>query len=563
LLFGIGVVFGMLSLLMAGRFPGGAASAGRAPLFRLDSHLLAPLQDSRFLRYLAVLGLVTLAIGPILSFLPIFMKEKVGLDPGSIVLLQTGSLIGSLLSSYFWGWLADRYGSKPISMTGLLMTGGLPVLWLLMPRSSPLSFAVGLSISFVQGIASSGWSIGSGRLLFVSIVSGENRTEYLSHYNAWTGLLSGIGSIAGGVLLQSFAGLHASLFRLPIDAYAILFSIGVLAIIVCAALLYSLQTQREAGFRQFAGMFFHGNALMAIGSMVRFYYAKQEADVVAATQRLASARSPLTVEELIGLLNDPRFYVRFEAIVSMTRQGPDDRLIAALEDVLRAPDPALSTMAAWALARFGRGKAAPALRQALVGSPYRSVQIQAARALASMSDHSIVPWLEQHIDSPDWGIRIASASSLGKLGATQDTPALLALLHESPPPSRKEAALALGRLMGAEVRYIELTRAMDEDRNTALAQEMESIRTRIRRPGLDRAALSQLLQQARDGSSRGDWATAVGPLLAAMALVAAAPIPAHYRQVLEECARRIAELGAGRPEYLVLAVLALERCTGR
>ncbi len=46
-------------------------------------------------------------------------------------------MIGSLLSSYFWGWLADRYGSKPIALNGLLMTLLLPILWAIMPRGSP------------------------------------------------------------------------------------------------------------------------------------------------------------------------------------------------------------------------------------------------------------------------------------------------------------------------------------------------------------------------------------------------------------------------------------------
>jgi hypothetical protein len=47
------------------------------------------------------LGMTTLAVGPVYSFLSIFMKEKVGLVPGSIVFLSTGAMIGRLLSSYF------------------------------------------------------------------------------------------------------------------------------------------------------------------------------------------------------------------------------------------------------------------------------------------------------------------------------------------------------------------------------------------------------------------------------------------------------------------------------
>jgi MFS family permease len=99
LLFGIGVLFGMISIFMSSRFPGGRSFSRSTAVFRIDSRVLQPLKDSRFVRYLVVLGLITLAVGPVYSFLPLFMRQKVGLDNGSVVFLQTGSLIGSLLSS--------------------------------------------------------------------------------------------------------------------------------------------------------------------------------------------------------------------------------------------------------------------------------------------------------------------------------------------------------------------------------------------------------------------------------------------------------------------------------
>ena len=42
---------------------------------------------------------------------------------------------------------------------------------------------------------------------------------------------------------------------------------------------------------EFAGLFFHGNPLMAISSMIGFYYAREETDVLTATERLGRARA--------------------------------------------------------------------------------------------------------------------------------------------------------------------------------------------------------------------------------------------------------------------------------
>ena len=561
LLFGIGVVFGLVSIFLAFHWPGGKPSQRRISLFWIDKKVFTPLRDARFLRYIVILGLVTLSIGPVFSFLPIFMQEKVGLNPGNIVFLQTGSMIGSLLSSLFWGWLADRYGSKPISLTGLLMMTLLPLLWYLMPRGSALSLSAALMISFLQGIASTGWGIGSGRLLFVSIVSSENKTEYLAQYNAWTGILSGAGSILGGSLLQSLSSLHTRLFGLAIDAYSVLFGIGFLMTLASVALLYSLRTKQEAGLGEFAGLFFHGNPVMAISSMIRFYYAREESDVLSATQQLGMTRSPLTVEELINSLNDPRFYVRFEAMVSITRHSANDRLMEALIEVMEGPDPSLSVMAVWALGRMGNKKALAALQQAFRTSKYRSVQAHAARALGTLEDRDRIPFLvEQVQNNPDLGIKVACASSLGKLSVIESTPDLLHILYlDSYPQSRREMGLALARLLEAESKYIELIRRLDEDPGTALAQELDLIRGSLSKKATEQEDLLSSLTTARDQFAQGQLENGFQHLLAVIDLFPSEALPIHCQQILAECGLRMQEFRQSRMEYVILAILTMEK----
>ena len=563
LLFGIGVAFGLFSLYLASHFPGGAPSKSKISVFRFDTKVFTPLRDSRFIRYLMALGLTTLAVGPIFSFLPIFMKERVGLNEGNIVFLQTGGLIGSLLSSYFWGWLADRYGSKPIALSGLLMIMCLPLLWFIMPRASVLSLPSALAISLFQGIASTGWGIGSGRLLFVSIVSGENKAEYLSQYNAWMGVLSGAGSILAGNLLQYFSSLQTRIFNLSIDSYSVLFGIGFLLSLASVILLSSLRTTREAGLGEFAGLFFHGNPLSAISSVIRFYYAREEADVLAATQRLGTTRSPLTVEELINSLNDPRFYVRFEAMVSITRHSADERLIQALVDVMEGPDPALSVIAAWALGRVGSITAIPALQKAFSHSKYRSVRAHAARALGTLGDtESISSLMEQAQSNPDLGLRAACASSLGKLRVTEATPDLLHILYiDSYPQSRREMGLSLARLLDAERKYIELTRKLDEDPGTALAQEMDTLSSILSKRYAENLNMVSNLIDARDQFAVGNLQLGFAHLSDTMDLVLSEKIELHCKQILRECSLHIREFGQNRLEYPILSVIVLAVCT--
>src|SRR5690606_36815605 len=100
ILFAAGILFGFLSVwastFMSGGAPEPAPEAGRRDLG-------TALRDGDLRRYLIGLALITLGTVPLTSFMPLFMQEAVGLSAGSVVLLQMGTLLGKLTSSYLWG----------------------------------------------------------------------------------------------------------------------------------------------------------------------------------------------------------------------------------------------------------------------------------------------------------------------------------------------------------------------------------------------------------------------------------------------------------------------------
>jgi HEAT repeat protein len=234
----------------------------------------------------------------------------------------------------------------------------------------------------------------------------------------------------------------------------------------------------------------------------------------------------------------------------------------ALVGVMEAPEPALAMMAAWALGRLANVEAIPALRRTLQTSRFHSVQIQASRALARFGDRQLIPWLKEHIhDSSDLGLQTASASGLGKLHVVEATPDLLSLLYAAPEPgSRREAGLALARLLGSEARYIQLLRTFADDMGTALALEMDTIRTRLNRSLMQKHDVARQLMTARDTFAGGALEPGLDAFLRVADTVASSGLRVHCRQILTECSTRIREFGPGRAEYVVLAVLVLERC---
>jgi MFS family permease len=550
LLLGTGVFFGFLSVWAYSYIPGGAPQRGAEQKGGRD--LRTAVVDRSFRNYLLAIALMTLATTPMTSFLPLFMREQVGLPDSQVILLQNGTLVGSLVSVYLWGWAADRYGSTPVMLSGLLMRVFLPVFWLLMPHNSPYSLAAALAIALFQGVANIGWAIGSARLLFVRIVPPARKTDYMALYYAWIGVAGGLSQLAGGWLLDATQGLSLTLLFVQINPYTPLFLLGLVLPLLSLLFFRGVQRDSTVSLGTFAGFMLRGNPFMAVESMIRYHLARDEEAAVRMTERLGQAKSLLTSEELLEALADPRFNVRFEAIVAIGRTRPDEQLIGALTRVLHSSDPALSVMAAWALGRMRDERARAPLLTAL-DSPFRSIQAHSARALGALGDVAVIPLLLTRLEAEtDHGLRIAYASALGQLQATEATGPLLHLLAvEEEEIVRLELALALARLIGEEHYFIQLTRQVKADPGTVLSQAVTAVAKKWPMVEEETAVAAALALSQNDLA--GGLAQ-FGQFLAGLPLDQLAEATGL---VLAACGQRIGEGENGRLEYVVLALHAL------
>ncbi|MBI1297411.1 MFS transporter [bacterium] len=559
LLIGFGVISGFISVWLSAYIPGGAPEPARVSE-KQHRDLTVALRDPSFLRYLFGVAILTLATVPLASFVPLFMQEEVGLAQSSIVLLQIGTLAGGLLSSYMWGWVADRYGSKPIMLWGLLLRLSLPLLWLGMPQNSEVSLYFAAGIALFQGIADMGWGIGSARLLYVSVVPTEKRSDYMALYNAWTGIAGGISQIVGGQILAFTLalGLSGQFWIFEINAYFPLFALGIVLPLLSIVIMNSIRAEETLGIGEFAGIFFRGNPFLAMTSMIRYNLARSEEDTVRVTERMGEARSPLAVDELLEVLKDPRFNVRFEAIVSISRMPSEPRLRDALIEILHGSELALSVVAAWALGRMGDSEAYEPLREAL-HSEYRSIQAHSARALGALGNREIVPvLLERLITEPDKGLQMAYASALGNLQAGEATPILLDLLAKTNNEgARMELALTLARIVGDEHHFIQLLRSVRADAGTAIAQEINNLKRKLTRDDGKGGPLIARCNECADLFARAaldEGAHCLSRLLTAL------PLDSYElasRQILQECAARLDEFGEHHREYIILTLHTL------
>ena len=557
ILFAIGAVAGFISVWLYTHVPGGAAIKGEDAPRITYRDLLQAAKDRNLLFYLAGFGLLTFGSGPLYSFLPLFMQQQVGLSESNVVLLQNANLVGALLSTYFLGWSADRYGSKPVMLTGVLLKVLLPIGWLLMPRASDFSLPVALAIAFFQGASGIAWVIGSGRLLFVSVVPTAQRAQYMAVYYAAIGILGGLSQVIGGRVLDLSENLSGELLFFQLDPFTPLLIAGVILPLLSLLMFHRVRGDSTLGVVEFAGMFIQGNPLFALESIMRYYRARDERHTVTMTERMGQTKSPLTVDELLEALADPRFNVRFEAIIAIARMKPNPRLIEALSHIVDGTEISLSVIAAWALGRMGDAHALPALRAGL-DSQYRSLQAHCARSLGTLKDREIVPVLHQRLQQEtDKGLQMAYCSALGNLQAHEAIDTIFKILDSlENDGARMELALSLARMIGHESHFIRLLRQMRQDAGTAASQEIMPLKHRLLKHIHDQEAL-QLLVSTADTFAREDLHEGAKLLSAFIQRLPPDTYKPTAEHLLGVCARQMAQHGFERMEYAVLALHVL------
>ncbi len=560
LLIGAGVVAGFVAAWSYAHVPGGARrdTTNKADIRKI----LAVGKDPNFRRYMLGVGLIIVGFTPLLSFLPLFMRQIVGLSESNVVRLPMGALAGGLVGGYLWGWASDRYGSKPVMMIGLTIRLLLPVLWFFLPHNSWWSLPLALAIAVLQGFGDVGWAIGSARLLFVNVVPAAQSMEYMALYYALAGVITGSSQMLGGRVLDALSGFRVQIGNFQFDQYSVLMLAAFL--FTAAGLWIFGQVRGDSGVStgQFAGLFLQGNPIRAFESMIRYHRAQDERSTVFMTARMGQTQSHLAVDELLDALRDPRFNVRYEAIISIARMHPDPRLTDALIAVMRGKSPALSVIAAWALGRSGDERALPPLREGL-DARYKSIQAHSARSLATLGDREAIPQLLTRLENEsDYGLKIAYASSLGKLQASEATEALLAMLAgASDEITRMELALAVARTVtrtaGDEHYFIQLVRQTRGESGTALAQALVALRRKVGRLAKNNTQALPALDTAGDLLARNNLPAAAQQVQTLIQHLPLDRFSTTAASILKGCALQIESSGAERIEYLILVLHTL------
>jgi MFS family permease len=247
ILIAVGCCLGLSSVLVRMKVAGGKpAQERRSRIFKL-SEIKDALADRNLLRYVAGISLLVLGTHSWGTFAPLFLKEVVGLSAAEVVLLQSGTMFGSFVFCYLWGYAADRYGSRPVLVAGIILIIGVPIGWLLMPVHSAWSLYWAATIAVMAGVGEVAWHIGDTKLLYESVVPPAKKMQYMAIFYAVVELTRFIGPVAVGMLLDSLesrSGEEIPLFTPgPGGPYQMYFTLAVVMLVMSLSLLVGIRAK--------------------------------------------------------------------------------------------------------------------------------------------------------------------------------------------------------------------------------------------------------------------------------------------------------------------------------
>lgn len=218
-----GCVLGLLGVVLMGKVPGGAPRPDSVAAGVHWDNMAQALRDRNFIAYLGGSGCVMVGTMLFTSFLPLYVKEQMGVASGTVVMLDIVVMAGGALAGLVLGWAADRVGSRPVLMPATAMTLLVTLGWLLLPRQIPRAVAWCAALYFLNGVAGSGMAIAAYRLLFNSVIPPEHSTAYTAIYYAWSGVTGGIAPLLAGALLTTCGDWQARVGVVVVDGHGLLF----------------------------------------------------------------------------------------------------------------------------------------------------------------------------------------------------------------------------------------------------------------------------------------------------------------------------------------------------
>lgn len=400
-----------------------------------------PFGDRNFRRVLILLGVGVFGQQFAGNLFPAYALESLKLDFRVVQGTAVAMAIGNVLSARFWGFLADKYGNKPVLIMVAALLALNPVAWLAtIPGHSAYNSILLLSTHVLMGVFWCGINLCQFNIILAT-AKPEDRANYIGAGMTITAVIGGISPILGGILMASLR--HS--FD-PVIAYKIIFGASLVFRVVAVFFIFPVEefgssrlTAALSDLRRVTP-----GGIRAMRSLSRSADAESRE---AAIQDVGEENARLAADEVLKALHDPQPRVRRQAANAIARLE-DPRATAELIHQIEEHPDLLEEEIIAALGTLGDPAAIPALLQTL-RSPRSLLRRAAAHALGSISDRSdaVVSALASAVRDPeDVDLRRAALQALRVLEAIETADVIRGAAHDPHPSVRIAAAEAIAEL---------------------------------------------------------------------------------------------------------------------
>lgn len=208
---------------------------------------LSEMLSARPFRKLLVMNVVwALANGGVLTFLVAWLKSEGSWTERSILMLTSVTFIGALTNQIIFSRYLDRFGSRPLLLSGMVIWTILLGSWTIiaggMISSEPLFI---ISLMFVLGLGGSMVNLSNVRLAMLAVPD-VGRSHYFAIFSVVSSVSLGLAPVLWGILIDGVSGLSVQTkFRFEWNEWTVLFSLLSLLFVVSFFLCLRLEEPRS------------------------------------------------------------------------------------------------------------------------------------------------------------------------------------------------------------------------------------------------------------------------------------------------------------------------------
>lgn len=250
----VAAVCGVLDLLLFLKVDEPPVQPAASP--HLRDILIAPFQKREFRAFIGFTCFWHFAAMTGAPFIGLFLLEYVGMDLFHVMLLWACSWIGGAVTAGRMGFIADRFGHRPLLVLSIAFKSVLMLALLLVPPNPTLAFWLLIPVFMLDALLNAGIAIANHGFLLSYSPSG-NRAMYIAAGTALAGMVGGATSVISGFVLRSLAGWDFSFLAVGVSHFHILFAVSVVLRLASAVLVLRVEEPEAALTRDVVSHLWH------------------------------------------------------------------------------------------------------------------------------------------------------------------------------------------------------------------------------------------------------------------------------------------------------------------